>query len=131
MISLMDLNPTRSAHPVERTDVLDGFFLDFAYELLMDLQACVKATDDEMVVGIKEHQLFTAQTIIESQYISCCFQHKENFTFVLSFSLIVNSLYAFDAVPLPLVTHSVLPPVCQPPSSSPLVLSLMHQRKER
>lgn len=60
------------------------FFLDTAHELLIDIQARVKATDDEMGVGIKEHQLFTTLPIIEIQYISCCFLHKANFTFVVS-----------------------------------------------
>lgn len=97
-------------------------FLDFAYELLMDLQARVKATDDEMVGGIKEHLLFTPLPIIEIHYIGCCFHHKANVTFVLLFSLIANSLYAFDTALLPLSSPILFFPLCL---SAALLLHLL------
>lgn len=132
MISLVHPNQT---HPVKCTNVRGIIFLDFAHELLIDLQVRVKATDDEMGGCIKGHQLFTSLPIIEIQYIGRCCHHKANFTVILLFPLIANSLYASDTALLPLSSPILFFPhlssVCQPPSSSLLILFWIHQRKEK
>lgn len=104
------------------------FFLDLAYELLTDLQACVKATDDEMVVGIKEHQLFTT------------LRNKELNPFI-AVAIIKQTSLLFSCFPWLLILFMFLTECCclsspilflpLPPSSSLLILFLIHQRKER